>query len=182
MRWALVYPNRQAPEDGVVIPLWGKYLSNMKPSKGKITVVTSTSIQRFKKRYPDFWQRACKYIVARNPYDRFISGWRYLKWKPNVLETLRHLPAGGDAYIHISRPQTAGLIVNGALDVDLILRFENLQEDFSALCGELEIPNLKLPHTHKTEHEHYSEYFCPESKELMARHFADDFKYLNYEA
>src|ERR1043166_4076880 len=54
------------------------------------------------------------YVVAaciRNPWDRFISGWKYLnstKKKP-IMSVLNNLPKSGHDYRHLTRPQSSTL-------------------------------------------------------------------------
>lgn len=128
-----------------------------------------------------------KFTVIRNPWDRFISGWKYCnstKNKPlihvlNDLPKRRHNPHDHD---HLTRLQTDIIYNNkNELLVDFIIRYENLQSDFDNLCDLIKKPKIKLPHLNKTEHGHYKEYFDEYSNNLFKNIYKKDINIFNYE-
>ena len=51
---------------------------------------------------------------------------------------------------------------NDIMDIDYVIRFENLNEDLKKVFGDLNLEVPKLPNKNSTKHKHYSEYFkCP---------------------
>ena len=50
---------------------------------------------------------------------------------------------------------------------DFIGKFENLQEDFSYICNVVGIAEQELPHTNKTLHKHYAEYYDDQSRRIV---------------
>jgi hypothetical protein len=125
-----------------------------------------------------------KVAVIRNPWDRFVSGWRYCRStkERSLPNTLSDPPSSGHDYRHVTRQQTATLFTqDGQLAVDFVLRFETLQADFAALCQILSIPRRPLPHKNKGSGDvSYTELFGPRQQELFANRFRDDVRMLGY--
>lgn len=77
------------------------------------------------------------FSIVRNPWDRFISAWKYLPSTRDrdIEDVLNNLPEKGHDFRHITRPQSAILLDrNGDLITDDLIYFENLQEGFTAFC------------------------------------------------
>ena len=125
-----------------------------------------------------------RFAVARNPWDRFVSGWKYLAATRDrsLRDVLTNLPQVGKDYRHLTRPQHTTLCdQNGRLIVDYLIRFEWLQQDFDAVCKIIGKPRRKLPHVNKGDRAHYSEYFDEECRQLFLRHFAKDVELFGYQ-
>lgn len=133
------------------------------------------------------------FAVKRNPFDRAVSGWKYLqKDMPSDIkrtlkrglsfkDTLLNLPQEGHDYDHITRLQTENLInQDGKLICNMLLRFENLQKDFDIVCKKIGLPYQELPHLQKSEHKHYTEYYDDEARQIVAEKYAKDIEYLGY--
>lgn len=135
---------------------------------------------------PEFAERPRDYLVfavARNPWDRFISGWRYCRSTQNrsLIDVLENPPLEGHDYRHLTRPQHAVLFDDAGQAVfDVLLRYESLQPDFDALCDRLKMPRVRLPVVNKKAHAHYSQYFDDESRALFEQAYADDIKRFGY--
>ena len=138
-------------------------------------------VDEFKAKWPDVWDDAYKFTLVRNPYDRFVSAWKYLDYtssRPiNKLLTGR-FPEVVD--FHLKRPQTKDILINGRLDVDHIVRFEDFQNSVDGLCDILEIDRRPLPHLRKSDRLPPRHYFNAVSAEMVYDHFKDDFEYLGY--
>jgi len=63
--------------------------------------------------------------------------------------------------------------------IDLILRYENLNNDFMKLSEKLKINN-KLEKKNYSKHKHYSEYYDDEIKEILYPYIKEDLDYFNY--
>lgn len=65
-------------------------------------------------------------------------------------------------------------------DIDFLIRFEKLNEDFKKVCELIEIPYVKLPHRNKSTREHYTKYYDEELIELVRHRFSDEISYASY--
>ena len=145
------------------------------------------------KNYKDYFI----FAVKRNPFERVVSGWKYLqkKFPPQVKrtfkkglsfkDTLRNLPAYNKEaehdYVHITECQVDTLLNKSKKNItDMLIRFENLQEDFNIVCDKIGISRQRLPHKNKTKHKHYTEYYDNEAREIVAEKFAKDIEYFGY--
>ena len=64
-------------------------------------------------------------------------------------------------------------------EIDLILRYENLNDDFKKLSEKLKITN-KLEKKNYSKHKHYSEYYDDEIKKILYPYIKEDLDYFNY--
>jgi hypothetical protein len=124
-----------------------------------------------------------RFSVVRNPWDRFISGWKYLPATRDrsLRDVLTNLPRDGAEYRHLTRPQHAILYdENGRLIVDYIIRFESLQQDFDEVSKMIGKPRRNQPHINQGNRGHYSDYFDEESRRMFLRHFGRDIELFGY--
>jgi len=71
--------------------------------------------------------------------------------------------------------------LNGELDLDFMLRFENLNDDIKVLGQKLDI-EIELPHRNYSfrERKTYHEYYDEESREYVAQHWGREIQLLKY--
>lgn len=125
-----------------------------------------------------------KVAIVRNPWDRFVSGWKYLAGTRDVAlaDLLARLPPVGKPFRHLTRQQTATLrYPDGRWAVDMLISFETLQEDFNLLFDLLGAPRRPLPHVNPTrERKPYVEVFGKSERDLFQAAFATDLAILGY--
>lgn len=135
---------------------------------------------------PEFDRRPQDYLVfsvVRNPWDRFVSGWKYCKSTRGrtLKQVLLDPPAEGHDYRHLTRPQHQILFhPDGRAVFDELLRFESLQDDFDRLSARLGRPLQHLAQSNTGTHAPYRDYFDTETRDLLARRFARDIELFGY--
>ena len=139
------------------------------------------------------FQEYFKFAFVRNPWDRVLSRYLYLKQlndlpnrppnprgycPPGTLSFLQWLKGSGPHCVHPLdlRPQKDWFIDDsGHIVVDFIGRFETLEADFAIICQNIGL-SLVLPHVNRSDHGHYREYYDQEGRDFVARIFSDDIK------
>lgn len=135
---------------------------------------------------PEFGHRPADYLVfsvVRNPWDRFVSGWKYCKSTRGrtLKQVLLDPPREGHDYRHLTRPQHAILFhADGRAVFDVLLRYESLQEDFDQLCTRLGKPLQSLGRSNTGQHAPYRDYFDDQTRELLAKRYARDIELFGY--
>ncbi len=66
-------------------------------------------------------------------------------------------------------------------NVDCVMRFENLGEDFRAVCATLKIAApVSLPEYNRSRRDHYSRYYDDDLRRLVGKRFADEIEKFGY--
>ena len=121
-----------------------------------------------------------KFTCIRNPWDRMVSyyftptqntsAWDRKKFRKAIVKLLpvadylRLDKGGGDPFAN----------------VNYIMRFENLADDFRAVCAALDISPAPLPRYNRSHREHYSKYYDDELRELVGARFAAEIERFGY--
>lgn len=113
-----------------------------------------------------------KFTCVRNPWDRMISyyftptqkaeAWDRKKFKKMISSALSVAD-----YLQLNKDEK-----DPFGNVDYIMRFENLADDFLTVCAALEISPMTLPKYNRSNREHYSKYYDEELRELVRKRFA----------
>ena len=140
------------------------------------------------------WFRAFTFTVVRNPYDRVVSDYHYRSKlilkntgrnnisfdefvKSTYIEKRPEFRIGGRKFFSTQKEWL--LNKNGKIDIDYIVKFENLIEDYKVVQEIIGIKQ-KLPHLNKSERRPYKYYYSAESKKIIEAYFKDDFEEFNY--
>jgi hypothetical protein len=132
------------------------------------------------------WAKYRKFSIVRNPWDRITSMWSTGWWNKRRTSFLGGRPASFRDFIRELRPHpheryrtlSYGKILDEPLDY--VLRFESLQEDFSAMCRDLRLDEVQLPHVEHRKRLPYRAYYDEESAQLVRDLFAADIKAYGY--
>ncbi len=143
-------------------------------------------------------QKIHAFCISRNPYDRLISAYYYLKDKTDHRGDLADkekflsqykdfddfvkngLEKASNEQIHFL-PQVFWILnKNGKPEVETVLRLENLQNDFDEFCKIMGLGNYKLQTTNTSKHKSWKEYFTGETKKIVQEIYREDFEFFNY--
>lgn len=139
----------------------------------------------------DYFNKAIKFCIIRNPYNKVYSAWWYLRKRypsKNVNDFVKNILTEefiysrqfkrGDAHVH-HRPQYTFVYSEGVKNVDYIMRFENLNDDITNFNKQFNF-NIPLYGTDKCKSDKYKHYFNRESIQKINRLYEKDFLYFNY--
>ncbi len=122
------------------------------------------------------------FTFVRNPWDRVISDFKWYGGDRNGAVDLKdfiiHERVADKSHV---TPQYKFIYDDaGTQLVDYIGRFENLQNDYNTICDKIGIPQQQLPHTNKTKHKRYTEYYDDETRQIVAEKYARDIECFGY--
>ncbi|MCI5073750.1 sulfotransferase family 2 domain-containing protein [Oricola sp.] len=145
---------------------------------------------------PEQYGAYFKFAFVRNPWDRFVSGWKnkinprkvgFMKLSAEQIDTFQDI---GKFAEHLATldPQTcnshfrsqSALIEPDA--VDYLGRFESFEADVRAIFGRLHLtlPDT-FPHRNRSKREgSYQDYFTPRVRDLIGQFYRDDIKRFGY--
>lgn len=129
-----------------------------------------------------FWSKR-KFACVRNPWERAISFYFSPHrgcdtWDRN--EFIRLLDEIHPMTTYLRLPiDTAGTRPDHNLD--FIIRYEQLNKDFSRLCDILDIAGGSLPVLNQGSRQPYFDYYDPELIQIVADRFREDIEVFGYE-
>jgi hypothetical protein len=138
--------------------------------------------------------------VVRHPLDRFVSAWAWFKtpFKRNLPENylLQALLQGGDIndLVRVSDLNLLGEIIphfgrqvdffkpgRKRREMDMLLHFESLDEDFELLCEAMGVRPFTLPHRRQSRREPWKTVLSDESIQTLVDWYQADFKAFGYD-
>ena len=121
-----------------------------------------------------------KFTCVRNPWDRMVSyyftptqnpeTWNRKKFRAMISKAV---PVAD--YLRLDAGEK-----DSFANVDYIMRFENLAEDFRAVCVAIGVSPPTLPRYNRSDREHYSKYYDDELRELVRARFASEIERFGY--
>jgi len=121
-----------------------------------------------------------KFACVRNPWDRMVSYYFTPTQQVGELDRKEFRKVISKAlsvadYLRLDKDDG-----DPFANVDYIMRFENLAEDFRAVCATLGIPTVLLPQYNRSSRERYSKYYDDELRELVRTRFAPEIERFDY--
>jgi hypothetical protein len=134
------------------------------------------------------WETYTKFCFVRNPYSRVLSGWKHMKISLKLSETLDEYISDTNVtdieYGHVFMTQKKQIEdEDGNCGVDIIGRFEHLEEDFQEILFKIGFNQIIHKNIKKNvSNEKSSNAFAYETKtvEKINKIFEDDFKSFHY--
>src|SRR5438128_9544242 len=121
-----------------------------------------------------------KFACERNPWDRMVSYYFTPTQSVGELDRKEFRKVISKAlsvadYLRLDRGED-----DPFSNVDHVMRFENLADDFQSVCATLGIPTVDLPQYNRSSREHYSKYYNDELRELVRKRFASEIERFGY--
>lgn len=125
-----------------------------------------------------------KFCCVRNPWERAISFYFSphrgpMTWSRDAFIDLIPGLVPSAAFVALDEPEASKASPFG--NVDFVMRFERLNEDFRRVCDRVGIPVQELPVRNKSSRQHFSQYYDRELRDLVARQFQHEIEYFGYE-
>src|SRR6266576_3514763 len=121
-----------------------------------------------------------KFTCVRNPWDRMVSYYFTPTQSPETWDRKKFRGMISKAvsvadYLRLDQGKR-----DPFSNVDYIMRFENLADDFRTVCETLGILPATLPRYNRSSREHYSKYYDDELRELVRARFAAEIEHFVY--
>jgi hypothetical protein len=126
------------------------------------------------------FRKLYKFTCIRNPWDRMVSYYFTPTQNPETWNRKKFRETISKA---VSVPDYLRLDSHEAdpfANVNCIMRFENLADDFRAVCAGIGISPPALPQYNRSTREHYSKYYDDELRELVHTRFAAEIERFGY--
>lgn len=144
-----------------------------------------------RKLIPDVWDSYFKFAFVRNPWDLLVSTYHFQIGRldavralsPDVHAVLDKCASFEDfvRWFPVMRGDMTSFLADehGRFIVDFVGRYESIERDFAYVCERLGI-EAPLGHENRSEHASYREYYTPETRAIVERHFARDIERFGY--
>lgn len=117
------------------------------------------------------------FCIVRNPFERAVSGYQYKLQK--VGNKFRKQFPTFESFLKHGKDKTMIEQWKYFEKVDLILRLETLRTDFHQI-QEFYSKFEPLPHSNKSNHDHWKTYYNDKCRELVEKRFVKDLELLGY--
>jgi hypothetical protein len=121
-----------------------------------------------------------KFTCVRNPWDRMVSYYftptqSPETWSPKKFREIISKAVSVPDYLRLDDGEE-----DPFANVDYIMRFESLADDFRAVCMAIGISPPTLPQYNRSSRDHYSKYYDDELREFVRTRFAAEIERFNY--
>jgi hypothetical protein len=121
-----------------------------------------------------------KFTCVRNPWDRMVSYYFTPTQTPETWDRKKFRKIISEAVSIADYLRLDNVEGDPFANLDYIMRFENLTEDFHTVCRTLAISPPTLPQYNRSSRDHYSKYYDDELRELVRTRFAAEIERFGY--
>ena len=136
-------------------------------------------IHEIKVKFKNSYNNYRKFTIIRNPYDKMVSWYFYLKRNLGDYDIIEFNEWIKDPskFWHANDPISFLKPQCDWIDNTVeIIRFENLDNELNKFFNK----KINLPITNKSNHNHYLEYYNDESLNIIYNRYKKDFEQFNY--
>ncbi|WP_193211828.1 sulfotransferase family 2 domain-containing protein [Luteolibacter marinus] len=153
-------------------------------SEGRDLVKHSTLADYYRELGAEQADGLFKFACVRSPWERAISFYfsphrRETEWKPKKFRSFveKEVRPLRDYFLLGNKGDKSPFA-----NVDFIIRYEHLGEDFNTVCQRVGIPPVELPVRNRSSRGDVAEYYDKDLSDFIARTFADEIDYFGYKA
>jgi len=163
-------------------PLWRKLLGRPEryyhPSVGFYEHMPAWRVRAYVGE--EIWRSYFKFAFDRNPWDRQVSWYLYKTKSKQPKPTFSQFMDSRHAFV----PNYSLYSINGAVAVDYVGRYENLEEDFCRVLSTIGVKErMTLPRTNlslRNEGSDYRDYYSPKTRAMVEEWYAPEIALLDY--
>ena len=142
----------------------------------------------------DKWNKAYRFTLVRNPWDKVVSHYEYRRKKNKTEVASRNISFSEwvrktygpqkDPVLYDNprsfQPQVEWLKDDeGVINIDFIGKFETINEDFDQIKAAIGL-DAELPHLNASRRAGYQSYYDDETREIVAEWFWEDIEVFGY--
>ena len=142
----------------------------------------------------DKWDKAYKFTLVRNPWDKVVSHYEYRRKRNKTdlatqditfAEWVRKTYGPDKDPFYYNNPKAFQPQVEwlkddeGHISIDFIGKFETIDADFEQIRSAIGL-DAKLPHLNASKRVSYQDYYDDETREIVARWFREDIEAFSY--
>lgn len=134
------------------------------------------------------YQDYLKFAVIRNPWDRLVSGFYSYRGLKSSRQDDKSYNEGISFEDYLERQYKRNNLqvhrlknAAGKIDLDAILRFEQLNDDVGALCNKIGV-DFQLDQANRSfrEKRDFRDYYTETSRKFVEKHWAEDIEAFSY--
>ena len=134
----------------------------------------------------ELFKRYFKFAIVRNPWDRLVSEFEYIKTQPTHSRhnRLSHMSFAEYISFQAQRPAAhqvnALMLKDGSLGVDFVGKLETLETSLAHIGEHIGLSFADLPHINKIKRKDYREYYDQQTRDQVADLWQRDIEAFDY--